>query len=287
MRQLLSVQVGLARKVQIQGRSILTAIHKNPVDGPTPVTPLGLLGDEQADPSVHGGLDKAVYAYPSEHYGFWQEARRAAGVSGFDDSLPFGSMGENLTLAGVTEADLWVGDVLRFPHCALAVAGREEAQRRLATHARRIGEPAPSVTFLIGAGRAGFAQCCGHFAIGHGLARRDATGQFVYAGVEGRHGVEGQGHVTQIVVCPLQQGRYARSPRCHRGWHRAFGQLWKPPLHTGARLGLARVLGQLHAHQQRPLPGHATVADGRGGPGRTPGWAPVPRGGGGRGWKNL
>jgi MOSC domain-containing protein YiiM len=125
-RQLLSVQVGLARKVQIQGRSILTAIHKTPVDGPTPVTPLGLLGDEQADPSVHGGLDKAVYAYPSEHYSFWQEARRAAGASGFDDSLPFGSMGESLTLAGLLENEVWVGDVLRFANCALRVVQPRE-----------------------------------------------------------------------------------------------------------------------------------------------------------------
>lgn len=126
MGQLLSVQVGAARKVQIQGRSILTAIHKTPLAGPVPVMPLGLIGDEQADPSVHGGLDKAVYAYPSEHYAFWQEARRAAGASGFDDTLPFGSMGENLTLAGLLESDLWVGDVLRFEHCALRVVQPRE-----------------------------------------------------------------------------------------------------------------------------------------------------------------
>ncbi|NBW49413.1 MAG: MOSC domain-containing protein, partial [Betaproteobacteria bacterium] len=93
--QLLSVQTGTARKVQIQGRSILTAIRKTAVTGPVPVMPLGLLGDEQADPSVHGGLDKAVYAYPSEHYEFWCEARREAGVADIDDQLPFGAMGEN------------------------------------------------------------------------------------------------------------------------------------------------------------------------------------------------
>lgn len=121
-----SVQLGAARKVQISGRSILTAIHKTAVAGPVPVQALGLLGDEQADLSVHGGLDKAVYAYPSEHYAFWQQARREAGVAGIDDALPFGSMGENLTLRGLLEADVWVGDVLRFADCALRVVQPRE-----------------------------------------------------------------------------------------------------------------------------------------------------------------
>jgi MOSC domain-containing protein YiiM len=124
--QLLSVQTGAARKVQIQGRNILTAIRKTAVAGPVPVMPLGLLGDEQADPSVHGGLDKAVYAYPSEHYAFWREARQEAGVADIDDQLPFGSMGENLTLAGLLEQEVWVGDVLRFADCALRVVQPRE-----------------------------------------------------------------------------------------------------------------------------------------------------------------
>lgn len=121
-----SVQVAQARKVVISGRSILTAIHKTAVEGPVAVKPLGLQGDEQADLSVHGGLQKAVYAYPAEHYAFWLEARRAAGVAGIDTALPHGSVGENLTLNGLLEADVWVGDVLRFPNCALRVTDPRE-----------------------------------------------------------------------------------------------------------------------------------------------------------------
>ena len=83
--------------------------------------PLGLMGDEQADLSIHGGLEKAIYAYPSEHYAFWQNARLEAGVSPMDDTLPNGSLGENLTLAGLLETDVWTGDVLRFPNCQLKV----------------------------------------------------------------------------------------------------------------------------------------------------------------------
>ena len=121
MPQLLSIQVGTARRVTIDGRSILTAIAKQTVAGALPVLPLGLLGDEQADLSVHGGLDKAVYAYPSEHYAYWQAARRDSGLGLIDDSLPHGSLGENLTLRGLLETDVWAGDVLKFPDCELRV----------------------------------------------------------------------------------------------------------------------------------------------------------------------
>jgi MOSC domain-containing protein YiiM len=116
-----SVQIAQARKVVIGGRSILTAIHKTPVGGPVAVAPLGLAGDEQADLSVHGGLEKAVYAYPTEHYPFWRNARAVAGVAGIDTQLDNGAMGENLSLSGLLETDVWVGDVLRFANCMLRV----------------------------------------------------------------------------------------------------------------------------------------------------------------------
>ena len=121
MAQLLSVQVGVARRIKIAERSILTAYGKQPVAQAVPVLPLGLMGDEQADLSIHGGLEKAVYAYPSEHYAFWQTARREAGLGEIDDSLPPGSLGENLTLAGLLETGVWAGDVLKFPDCELRV----------------------------------------------------------------------------------------------------------------------------------------------------------------------
>ena len=126
MPTLISLQIAQARRVQINGRAILTAIHKLPVAGPVIVKPLGLVGDEQADLSVHGGLDKAVYAYPSEHYPFWQAARATAGLTGIDDALPFGSIGENLSLQGLLEADVWVGDVLQFADCSLRVTQPRE-----------------------------------------------------------------------------------------------------------------------------------------------------------------
>lgn len=121
MPHIVSVQVGVARRTRIGERNILTAYGKQPVAQAVPVLPLGLMGDEQADLSIHGGLEKAVYAYPSEHYAFWQAARGEAGLGDIDDNLPPGSLGENLTLAGLLETGVWAGDVLKFPHCELRV----------------------------------------------------------------------------------------------------------------------------------------------------------------------
>lgn len=120
-RRLASVQIGAARRIPMGGRSVLTGMVKRPVSGAVPVLPLGLMGDEQADLAIHGGLEKAVYAYPAEHYPFWQAARHAQGLDLIDDSLPPGSLGENLTLQGLLESDVWAGDVLVFPNCELQV----------------------------------------------------------------------------------------------------------------------------------------------------------------------
>lgn len=121
-----SIQLGKAGTLLIQGRSIQSAIRKQPVTGDVTVRPLGLQGDEQVDLSVHGGLEKAIYAYPVEHYPFWQQERLAAGVAQADDALPLGFVGENLSLSGLLEADVWVGDLLRFPRCVLRVTQPRE-----------------------------------------------------------------------------------------------------------------------------------------------------------------
>jgi MOSC domain-containing protein YiiM len=131
--QLLSVNTGSARPLRVAGhRDVLSAIGKSPVAGPVKVAALGLQGDEQADLSVHGGLDKAVYAYPSEHLPFWQQERRERGISLFDETLPPGFMGENLTLSGLLETDVWIGDILHFPDGSLRVTAPREPCFKLA-----------------------------------------------------------------------------------------------------------------------------------------------------------
>ena len=121
-RTLVSLNASLARPIVIDGRDVLSGIGKRGVTGPVAVGPLGLAGDEQADLSVHGGSSKAVYAYPSEHYPFWQTVRAQARAAAWGDLLAPGSMGENLTLAGLLESQVWIGDVLRFADCELAVS---------------------------------------------------------------------------------------------------------------------------------------------------------------------
>ncbi len=123
---IISIQVAQAQPLLAGGRKVLSAIGKRSVAASAQVGRLGLSGDEQADLSVHGGLEKAVYAYPQEHYAFWQDARREHGVSLFDEQLPHGFMGENLTLAGLLETEVFVGDELVFAQCRLRVEAPRE-----------------------------------------------------------------------------------------------------------------------------------------------------------------
>lgn len=109
----LSVNVALGRAVPWERTMVRTGIYKLPVGGPVRVRTLGLLGDEQADLERHGGLLKAVYAYPSEHYAFWKEELPGT-------PLPWGTFGENLTVSGLAENRIRVGDRFRIGSTLLA-----------------------------------------------------------------------------------------------------------------------------------------------------------------------
>lgn len=106
-----------------------SAIHKLPVSqiaNPKPILigVLGLDGDEQADLSVHGGIEKAVYAYPSEHYDFWNTLLSQQSLQTI--VLNHGALGENLTITGLLEADVYVGDRWRIGTVELAVVKLRE-----------------------------------------------------------------------------------------------------------------------------------------------------------------
>ena len=120
--KILSASVARSEIRLIQGQPVASAIGKRPVAGPVGVQRLGLDGDEQADQTVHGGLSKAIYAYSVAHYPFWQGVRAQARVAAADAVLPHGFMGENLTIDGLLEEKLWIGDKLRLPGCLLAVS---------------------------------------------------------------------------------------------------------------------------------------------------------------------
>lgn len=124
--KLIGVQTAKVTGMMMEGKRVMTAIRKLSRQGAVEVAPLGLVGDEQANPEVHGGLSKAIYAYPSEHYSFWQKARHDASLGLIDDTLPFGAVGENLSLSGLLESDVWIGDVLEFSNCTLRVTEPRE-----------------------------------------------------------------------------------------------------------------------------------------------------------------
>ena len=124
--RIVSVNTGQAQRLRVGERTVLSAIGKTPVAGVLAVGRMGLAGDEQADPSVHGGLAKAVYAYPVEHLPFWTEQRRSHGVSLFDETLLPGFMGENLSIEGLLEHEVWIGDELLLPDCVLRVTAPRE-----------------------------------------------------------------------------------------------------------------------------------------------------------------
>ena len=124
--QLLSVQTGQVRPLMVGGRKLVSAIGKTTASGPIAVGVLGLAGDEQADLSVHGGLSKAVYALPSEHLAWWQAQRQIRGATLFEETLAPGYLGENLSLQGLLEQDLFIGDRLDFAGAVLRVTQPRE-----------------------------------------------------------------------------------------------------------------------------------------------------------------
>jgi MOSC domain-containing protein YiiM len=107
LMKILSVNVGGPREVEWKGKLIRTSIFKSPQNGSVKVFKLNLEGDKQSDLTVHGGVDKAVYAYPSEHYSFWRQE--------FPDlEITWGAFGENLTTEGLLETAVHIGDTLQI-----------------------------------------------------------------------------------------------------------------------------------------------------------------------------
>lgn len=128
--RLLSINIGVVQSLDVglasQGLSVESAIRKRSVSSASEgavveVKKLGLHGDEQADLSVHGGLDKAVYLYPMEHYAWWRQRRIEADAPDAGTPLAFGTLGENLTTQGLLETDLWIGDTLVIDQVRLRV----------------------------------------------------------------------------------------------------------------------------------------------------------------------
>lgn len=112
--EIISVNVGLPRLVLRNGEPVSTGIFKEPVAGRVKLRTLNLDGDRQSDLSVHGGPQKAIYLYPSEHYEFWKGELP-------DMVLPWGMFGENFTTTGLLETEVHIGDRFRIGTAELMV----------------------------------------------------------------------------------------------------------------------------------------------------------------------
>jgi MOSC domain-containing protein YiiM len=143
--KVVSVNVGLPREIMWRGEAVLTSIFKEPVAGRLRVETLNLAGDRQSDLTVHGGPEKAVYVYPSEHYAFWREE-----LPGVD--LPWGSFGENLTVEGLAEDGVRIGDELAIGSAAFVVTQPRMPCLKLAIRFGRMD----MVKRFLKSGRSGF-----------------------------------------------------------------------------------------------------------------------------------
>lgn len=110
-----SVNVSQPKQVEYKNKTVATGIFKQPVTGCISVNPLNLAGDQQVDRINHGGEHKAVYGFAAEHYSYW-EAKLGL------KALPLGKFGENLTIEGLDEDSLCIGDRLRVGHCLLEIS---------------------------------------------------------------------------------------------------------------------------------------------------------------------
>ena len=128
---LVSINTALPQDINWQGKTVRTSIFKQPVAGPVRVLAEHLVGDGQADLRVHGGPDKAVYAYPQEHWAYWQNLLPAA-------QLVPGAFGENLTTTGLLESNVRVGDCFQV---GTAVLMAIQPRRPCAKLGIRLGRP--------------------------------------------------------------------------------------------------------------------------------------------------
>ena len=113
--KILSIHVSEPQKVTFNGKELITSIYKKPVSNKVTVSSQGIEGDRQADLTVHGGYDKAVYAYSYTHYQTWSEKLNS-------DFKEYGLVGENLTIDDFDEEKINIGDQFKINECILQVS---------------------------------------------------------------------------------------------------------------------------------------------------------------------
>lgn len=113
----------------LTGMALPTAIAKQPMTGPVAITKLGLAGDQQGNPKVHGGPDKALHHYPLDHYAHWRD------VTGLSLEHP-GAFGENISTIGLTERTVCLGDIYAMGTARIQISHGRQPCRTLAAKFR-------------------------------------------------------------------------------------------------------------------------------------------------------
>ncbi len=113
--KVLSINISEPKKITFNGKELITSIYKMPINKEVEVGQLGIEGDRQADLQVHGGYDKAVYAYSHSHYSHWSEIMKKS----YEE---FGLVGENLTIDNFDERDVFIGDEYKIGTTLLQVS---------------------------------------------------------------------------------------------------------------------------------------------------------------------
>ena len=113
--KILSINISEPKKIVFNGKELITSIYKKPIEGPIEVTDVGLICDIQADMKVHGGYDKAIYAYSYKHYQTWSEEMN-------QEYNEFGLVGENLTIDDFDERKIYIGDELKIGNCLFQIS---------------------------------------------------------------------------------------------------------------------------------------------------------------------
>jgi MOSC domain-containing protein YiiM len=204
--KLVSVNVGMPRDATWRGEVVRTGIFKSAIAGRIAMRGDNLDGDAQADLRVHGGADKAVYGYPSEHYGYWSEWLG-------NGELPWGAFGENLTTEGLLENDVFIGDRFRIGSALLEVSQPRIPCHKLAMRHARADLP----KHFLASGRSGFYFRiieAGAVAAGDAIAR-EATDPRMLA-------------VAEVQSLARQKGDPERIRRAAE--HPALAEVWREEL---------------------------------------------------------
>jgi MOSC domain-containing protein YiiM len=212
--KIVAVSVGGPRQVEWRGRTVETSIFKTPVTGRVRVSRLNVEGDQQADLSVHGGFEKAVYAYPAEHYPFWRTELPGS-------ELSWGAFGENLTTEGLLEDEVCIGDRYRIGTVEVVVTQPRMPCYKLGL---RFGR-ADMVRRFQQSGRSGFYLAVtreGDVGAGDPIARIHRDGRALTVGdVVGLYGADAE---NQSLL-----ERASEHPGLPAGWREYFRKrLWEP-----------------------------------------------------------